>query len=189
MMDTVKQQQIIQWIEQDPMRMLALQTAQQLRLPDWCLAAGFVRNLVWDQLHGFTTPTPLNDIDVIYFDPRDISVTSEKKFEQQLGDLAALPWSVKNQARMHTLHDHAPYTSSSESMSYWVETETVIGAALDERGNVELIAPLGIAELFELSITANPRHGDVQVMLERAESKGWLNQWPKLRLVTEKSSN
>ncbi len=62
-----RQQQIIQWIEQDEMRMLALRTARQLTLNDWCLAAGFVRNLIWDRLHGFSHSSPLNDIDVIYF--------------------------------------------------------------------------------------------------------------------------
>jgi|SRR5471030_267904 len=183
MTEQQRQQQIIHWIEQDAMRMLALRTVKQLALPDWCLAAGFVRNLVWDRLHDFSQSSPLNDIDVIYFDAQDISVQSEKEAEQRLSTLAELPWSVKNQAKMHLLHDHAPYSSSSESMSYWVETETVIGATLNHLGQVELVAPLGSAALFEFSITANPRHGDPNVMLERARSKGWLTQWPKLSVV------
>lgn len=185
MTEQQRQQQIIQWIEQDEMRMLALRSAKQLALNDWCLAAGFVRNLVWDSLHGFAQSTPLNDIDVIYFNPQDTAVEREKEFEQQLDALAALPWSVKNQARMHILHHHAPYASSSEAMSYWVETETVIGATLNHQNRVELVAPVGTRELFEFSITPNPRHGKTQVMLERVESKGWLQQWPKLRLRTE----
>ncbi|GBU13697.1 nitrate reductase [Enterobacterales bacterium] len=182
MTEQQQRQTIIGWIEQDPMRMLALRTAQELGLNDWCLAAGFVRNLVWDRLHELTQTTPLNDIDVIYFDSQVICVETEKRLEQRLSKTAALPWSVKNQARMHILHDHRPYSSSSEAMSYWVETETVIGATLSSNGEVILVAPLGTAELFEFSITANPRHGNPQVMLERAESKGWLTRWPRLRL-------
>lgn len=177
-----QRQTIIGWIEQDPMRMLALRTAQSLALNDWCLAAGFVRNLVWDRLHGLTEATPLNDIDVIYFDPQDVTITTEKNLEQRLCAVASLPWSVKNQARMHVLHNHSSYSSSSEAMSYWVETETVIGATLTPDGKVELVAPLGTAELFAFSITANPRHGSPEVMLERAESKGWLTRWPRLQL-------
>lgn len=164
------------------MHMLALRTAQQLALNDWCLAAGFVRNLVWDRLHGFADVTPLNDIDVIYFDQQDVSVATEKHLEQRLSALARLPWSVKNQARMHMMHDHPPYLSSSDAMSYWVETETVIGATLSQDGRVELVAPLSTVELFEFSITPNPRHGCPEVMLERAESKGWLIRWPRLQL-------
>jgi len=153
-----------------------------LGLNDWCLAAGFVRNLVWDRLHELAEPTPLNDIDVIYFDSQDISGATEKSLEERLRIAALLPWSVKNQARMHVLHGHAPYASSSEAMSYWVETETVIGAMLNRSGKVELVAPLGTTELFEFSITANPRHGNPEVMLERVESKGWLTRWPRLQL-------
>ncbi|KAA8725978.1 nucleotidyltransferase family protein [Ewingella americana] len=187
MSEQQRQQQIIQWIEQDEMRMLALRAAKQLALNDWCLAAGFVRNLVWDRLHDFTQSTPLNDIDVIYFNPENTSVDVEKEFERQLGDIADLPWSVKNQARMHLLHDHAPYSSSSEAMSYWVETETVIGAKLNDNNQVELVAPVGTAELFEFSITPNPRHGNTLVLLERVQSKGWLARWPKLRLQLPQS--
>ena len=182
MTESQRQQQIIQWIEQDEMRLLALGAAKQLALNDGCLAAGFVRNLVWDRLHGFSQSTPLNDIDVIYFNPQDTSLDTEKDFEQQLGAIVNLPWSVKNQARMHLLHDHAPYSSSSEAMSYWVETETVIGAKLNDKNQVELVAPVGTAELFKFSITPNPRHGDTSVLLERVQSKGWLARWPKLRL-------
>jgi len=177
-----QQQTIIDWIEQDPMRMLALRTAHELGLNDWCLAAGVVRNVVWDCLHELAEPTPLNDIDVIYFDSQDISGATEKSLEERLRIAALLPWSVKNQARMHVLHGHAPYASSSEAMSYWVETETVIGAMLNRSGKVELVAPLGTTELFEFSITANPRHGNPEVMLERVESKGWLTRWPRLQL-------
>ena len=40
---------IERWISQDGQRMAALEAARHLALPDWCLAAGFVRNLVWDR--------------------------------------------------------------------------------------------------------------------------------------------
>jgi hypothetical protein len=39
------------WIKKDLERMGALQTASTLQLNDWCIAAGFVRNMVWDKLH------------------------------------------------------------------------------------------------------------------------------------------
>lgn len=54
---------IREWIADDPLRMRALQLAREQDLPDWCIAAGFVRNLGWDKLHGSETPTPLEDID------------------------------------------------------------------------------------------------------------------------------
>ena len=94
---------IITLIKQDPLRMKVLDCVSQLGLPQCHIAAGFVGNLVWDYLHGFDSPTPLNDIDVIYFDPSDTSYESAIRYEVQLqGWLPELNWQVRNQASMHT---------------------------------------------------------------------------------------
>lgn len=67
------------WMTEDPERMEALSTAAELNLPDWCLAAGFVRNLAWDKMHGFSSATALNDIDLIYFDAEDTAEARDQK--------------------------------------------------------------------------------------------------------------
>ncbi len=59
---------IVDLIRKDPIRLEALECVCQLELPQCYIAAGFVRNLVWDSLHHNVTLTPLNDIDVIFFD-------------------------------------------------------------------------------------------------------------------------
>lgn len=46
------EQCIIELIKSDELRMRALYSARALNLPDWLIAAGFVRNLVWDYLFG-----------------------------------------------------------------------------------------------------------------------------------------
>ena len=48
-----------------------LRAARALALPDWCIAAGFVRNRVWDHLHGIVPARLPADIDVIYYDAGD----------------------------------------------------------------------------------------------------------------------
>lgn len=70
---------IEQWLANDEKRMQALRIAASYNLPDWWLAAGFVRNLVWDQLHGYAQPTPLNDLDLIYFCTADTSTSDASK--------------------------------------------------------------------------------------------------------------
>jgi len=65
------EQRIIQLIKSDELRMKALRLVASLHLPDWLIAAGFVRNAVWDSLLDVTTP--LNDIDVIYYCSSDVS--------------------------------------------------------------------------------------------------------------------
>ncbi|WP_145475653.1 nucleotidyltransferase family protein [Yersinia similis] len=181
-------QQIIQWLRDDPYRMQALYAARELGLNQWCLAAGFVRNLVWDQLHGYLSPTPLNDIDLVYFDKKDISKQHDLQLEalllhKQTAQKNRLPWSVKNQARMHLHSDRLPYTSTEDAISYWIEIETAIGARLTDKGDIELISPLGLAALFALTVTLNPKNGELTTFYQRVNSKSWLQHWPNLHVV------
>jgi hypothetical protein len=45
---------ILKLIENDPWMMEVLMTASDANLPDWMIGAGFVRNKVWDYLHGYS---------------------------------------------------------------------------------------------------------------------------------------
>ncbi|MDW0360501.1 nucleotidyltransferase family protein [Halomonas venusta] len=171
---------IKQWIMSDPDRMAALTTAAAQKLPGWCLAAGFVRNLVWDKLHGFVTSTPLNDIDLIYFDSDDVGDSRDREIERRLMGVSTLPWSVKNQARMHARNGDCPYTSTEDAMSFWVEVETAVGAALDDRGELIIMAPFGVKPLFNYTITLNPKRPKRTDFDARVYNKRWLQTWPKL---------
>ncbi|MCP1314601.1 MULTISPECIES: nucleotidyltransferase family protein [unclassified Halomonas] len=171
---------IKQWIADDSKRMRALSAAASLDLPDWCLAAGFVRNLVWDKVHGFLSLTALNDIDLIYFDPVDNSEVRDRQLEQQLTSVLDFPWSVKNQARMYRRNCDSPYTSTSDAMSYWVEVETAVGAALNNSGDVVLVSPFGFDPLFNFTVTINAKRSKLQDFEERITTKRWLEIWPRL---------
>ncbi len=120
------QRQIIDWLQQDSARMAALRTVRRLGLNDWCLGAGFVRNLVWDRRHGYVEPTPLNDIDVIHFDAQRADAERDRMLEARLQQWLPQPWSVKNQARMHLRGGRAPYRNSEEAISFWTEVETAV---------------------------------------------------------------
>ena len=170
------------WIEQDAMRMEALAIARALDLPDWCLAAGFVRNLVWDRLHEFKSPTNLNDIDLIYFDSMKPHEAIDRELENRLQTTSKLPWSVKNQARMHKRNSDNPYSSTEDAMSYWVEAETAVGATLSAGGEIEILAPLGIDLLFQYTITPNIKRVKPTQFAQRIKEKRWLEIWPKLEV-------
>lgn len=77
------------------MRLLC--TVRDLGLDHWCLAAGTIRNVVWDKLHGYTEPTLPSDVDVLVYD----SVRTDPRYERELEGLlsAAVPnarWEVVN---------------------------------------------------------------------------------------------
>ena len=179
----VLQQQIIDWLRQDSERMQILATARRLGLNDWCLGAGFVRNLVWDRLHGFTTSTPLNDIDVIHFDSRHNDAERDQMLESRLLEWSVQPWSVKNQARMHLRSHRAPYRDSEDAISYWTEIETAVGARLQADGSIQLVAPFGLQALFNHSITFNPKSNNLAAFEQRVVDKQWLELWPQLKLA------
>lgn len=162
--------------------MEALELANSLKLNDWCLAAGFVRNLVWDKLHGYEVPTPLNDIDLIYFDKDNIDPETDKYYERKLKEIAVLPWSVKNQARMHKKNEDNPYSSSADAMSYWVEIQAAIGANISKDGEVSLVAPFGLEAFFNNSITINQKRLKEAEFERRIAEKGWLDLWPNLKV-------
>ncbi len=53
----------------DPL-MAALHAVRSLQLQSWCIGAGVIRSLVWDTLHGFDDRSPVEDMDVVYFDAK-----------------------------------------------------------------------------------------------------------------------
>jgi uncharacterized protein len=178
---------ILALIADDPWRMQVLRTARQLALPDWWIGAGFVRALVWDQLHGFVQPTRLADIDVLYFDQSSLDEKIEKEQEARLATLMPeIPWSVKNQARMHLSNGDAPYSSTEDALQYWLETPTAVAVKLDARDRLDMIAPYGAEDLLALKIrpTASGRQRPDE-FLGRVTDKGWLASWPQAKLVID----
>ncbi len=174
------QQQLTQMIRKDSLRCRALACVRELNLPDCWVGAGFVRNMVWDNLHGFKTPTPLNDVDVVYFDPD--SICGEKDYESLLHTMMPeLNWQVKNQAFMHTRNNDRPYTDTLDAISFWVEKETCVAVRLTDSGCYEFAACYGFDSLFNGLLTPNSRR-PLDLFNQRVASKGWLAVWPELRI-------
>jgi len=176
---------IIQWLRNDSVRLQALKVAAELNLPQAYLAAGFVRNLVWDNLYRAGELTPLNDIDLIYFNADNIEPDFDRECETKLKAIIDLPWSVKNQARMHVRNKDMPYASTADAISYWTETETAVAARYNlTTEQIEIVSSFGVACLFGATITLNPKRPKVDDFYQRIENKNWLTQWPELKVVT-----
>ena len=164
----------------------ALAALRSIDLPDAWIAAGLVRNAVWDERHGFTFSMP-EDIDLIYFGPLDPAGQREPEIESKLRILApGLPWSARNQTRMHARNGHAPYRSSTEAMAHWVETATAVGVRLAPDGSLEIAAPHGLADLDALILRPGPAYRQrLDVFHARQSQKRWLERWPMLRMVVD----
>lgn len=180
---------IVEWIRNDKWMMDILITVHTLQLPDWWICAGFVRSKVWDVLHGIETRSPLPDIDVVFFDSAHVQLDYELKFESTLKSLnPEIPWSVKNQARMHLRNDDTPYMSSTDAISRFPETATAVGVRLDSQGNVILTAPYGIEDLIHLVVRPTQHFINNAIIKgalynDRINKKRWEQHWNKLQIV------
>ena len=176
----VHMDRIVELIESDVLRLNALDCVRLLELPECYIAAGFVRNLVWDDLHHKSEPTPLNDVDVIYFDLNESNPNKFIEYESRLTELLPqLNWQVRNQALMHLRNNDEPYKNSLDAMSYWPEKETAIGIRKLPNGDFDCISAFGFESLFKLQVTYNPKRLK-SVFEHRIKSKGWLNKWHNL---------
>jgi hypothetical protein len=173
-------------IASDPQRLRILQQVRELDLPDCWVAAGFVRSAVWDHLHQRSDSPLPQDIDVIWFDRSQTSPARDAELETVLRQQdESLQWSVKNQARMHLRNGDAPYASATEAMRYWPETATAVAVRLDEQGRLEVAAPLGLEDLFDLIVRPTGRFKDEKqpIYRERLSSKNWQATWPQLKVL------
>lgn len=180
------EQDILELIRQDKQMMYILKIAEKLQFPDWLIGAGFIRNKVWDHLHGFEKPkNDSSDIDLVYFDPNGNDEKSDKAISTQLTTETGIKWEVVNQAYTHAWHGVAPYTSTKDAISRWPETATCIGVRLEKEG-LTLIAPHGINDLVNMIIRLSPGcTGGITTVTRRAQKKDWLNRWPKVKMVQQ----
>lgn len=175
--------QLVNLLKKDQVRLDALHYVYQLNLPDCYVAAGFVRNLVWDSLHGLDIFTPLNDVDVIYFEPSELNASVYLEYETRLKTvMPSLNWQVRNQANMHRRNGDRRYKSSLDAMSYWPEKETAVGIRQIGNDSYECIAAFGFESLFSNCITHNPKRSK-EVFETRVYGKNWLKRWPDLKVI------
>ncbi|GGK06087.1 hypothetical protein GCM10007063_30700 [Lentibacillus kapialis] len=191
-MDLKSEKDILKVINEDDWMMGILTTAKSLNLPDWWVCAGFVRSKIWDILHGYSERTPMPDIDVIYFDDTNKNETEEKKLERKLNNIHPnVPWSVKNEARMHLANKIPSYSSSVDAISKFPETATSLGLKLDERDALTLAAPHGVKDVLNLEVKPTDYFKEdkerVAIYEERIAKKRWKSNWDKIKVQHIKS--
>ncbi|MDP3954431.1 MAG: nucleotidyltransferase family protein [bacterium] len=177
--------EILKIVEDDPWIMGVINKADSLNLSDWLIGAGFVRNKVWDYLHGYNKPNlDTADIDLVYYDPNGNNQEDDEKLSEELKKETRVEWEVVNQFYAHKWNGLPPYKSTEDAISQWPETVTAIGVKLED-GKLKLVAPYGIDDLVNMIIRPSPKFNDINRVKERVQEKGWLEKWPKLKLVVE----
>lgn len=184
---------VLRLIAEDEWMMDILVSARSLGLQDWCVCAGFVRSKIWDTIHEYERRSELSDIDVVYFNKESADESTEKALENQLGCIhPGLPWSVKNQARMHEINCIPPYLSTEDAISKFPETATAIGVTMEEDGGLRLIAPHGIQDAVGMKIRPTPFFLEsnrlMRIYESRLASKSWQSKWPRVTVELQGDS-
>jgi hypothetical protein len=175
---------IICLITGEPVMLQTLRAVETLGPPDGWIAAGFVRNAVWDALHVRPWSRSHGDVDVVYFDRSNATPERDARIEAELrGRMPGVPWSVRNQARMHFRNDDPPYADVADALRHWPETCTAI-ALQSVSGRIELLAPFGIGDLVSLIVRPTPAFaGRIDAYRARIARKQWAARWPKLHIA------
>lgn len=161
----------------------------EIALPDAWLVAGAVAQPVWNRAHDFPPGFGINDIDLVYFDPDDLSEGAEAAQSRRINGLFSdqpLPFDVKNEARVHLWYAAkfgyaiAPYGSTEAAIASFPTTATALGVRPAENG-LEICAPFGLDDL--LSLTVRPNKVQITAAIYRAKVERWTALWPKLKVV------
>lgn len=177
-------------LKRDPLRWHVMGLVEALGLPQGCIGAGFVRNLVWDHLHGQCSDCRDEDIDVLFHDPAKTDAAYDAEIEADLRQRAPdFAWSVKNQARMHLRNGDAPYASVEDAMRFWPETATAI-ACLRRDDECSMIAPFGTGDLIHLILrpTSTAAH-KLAAFDARLDTKGWQTRWPLVQIAGQEGTD
>lgn len=170
--------------------MALLHAVRNEDLPDWVIAAGVIRNIVWDHLHGYASPTPVKDVDVAFFDRADISRERDSAIEQSLKEkIPEVEWDVTNQAGVHLWyeakfgHPIPPITSIEDAVSRNPETVTSVGVRLEADESLTIVAPLGLEDLFAIVLRHNTKQVTREYFEQRLRDKAIEKRWPKVRIT------
>ncbi len=192
MNDTTLEGKLAGIVAATPWLMRALVAARALGLPQWCVGAGAVRNAAWDALYGLGRPSALSDVDVAFFDPSDLSTARDRALEERLQrDAPEFSWDVNNQAGVHLWtkdafgHPVEPLVSVEDAIASWPETATAVAARLRDDDTIQIIAPLGLIDLFDGVIRRNAPRVGVETYRRRVAQKRYAERWPKIRIIAE----
>jgi hypothetical protein len=169
--------------------MEALRAARAVDAPDWLIAAGAVRDAVWDLMHG-REPAPPHDVDVAYFDASDLSGERDTAIEAALhAEAPSIPWEARNQAAVHLWYPRRfgfavpPFSSSADAIATFPEVASCIGVRLMDDDSLRIVAPHGLDDLLGCVCRHNPARVPAALYEQRVASHDWRERWPRMTYV------
>jgi hypothetical protein len=164
-----------------------VERAAALDLPHWWIIGGAIRDVVWQSLSDAPVPPVIKDIDLLFYDPHNLTREHDRQIQRSLAPIAGVSWSVKNQARMHLHNGDLPYICMSEAIYCFPETISTIGIKKGKNEQTIVSTCFGYDDLFSMTFRPTPhfcgKYG-LAAYPARVRDKGWIEKWPEARVLT-----
>lgn len=163
--------------------------AEESAIPDWFLVAGALAQSVWNAALGRPLLSDVKDIDVVYFDPDDLTESTEVQREVTLArSLSGIGVRIdaKNQARVHVWYERRfgyplrPYQSARDAIATFPFTATSVGVTRTAE-DLRVFAPFGLDDLFNLTVRAN--RTQITPETYAAKVKRVRERWPEITIL------
>lgn len=188
--DDLLHARLVRIVADDPDLMALLRTLRALALPPWRVTAGCLYQTVWNVLTGRPRGTGIKDYDVVYFDDADLSWEAEDRvIRRVVAALPALPAPVeiRNQARVHLWFEqrfgaaYPPLRHVDDGLVRYASTVHAVSVRLEADGTVDVAAPFGLADVFDMVIRPNPAIDNAPSYAEKAARAKAI--WPEVRVI------
>ena len=168
-----------------------LETAREVGPPDWWIAGGVLRDVVWEQrFGGAAAEIATKDVDVVFFDRRDLSRDRDELVESELVQRKPdVAWDAKNQAAVHLWYPDRfgvrvpPFGSVPEAVATWRGYAVCVAVRLAWGAAIEICAPHGLDDLLDGVWRRNPARVTVLEYERRVVRKQPAARWPGVRVI------
>ena len=160
-----------------------------LNLPNCWVVAGSVVQSYWNSVPGYSPLHGISDVDIVYFDPDDLSEAAEAEHAFRIDrEIASSPvrLDVKNEARVHLWYEDKfglpidPYPSVEAAIDTFPTTAGAIGIR-PIGTKIECYTSFGYDDLMGLVVRPNKRQVTADVYADKVAR--WKSIWPMLKIV------
>lgn len=185
-------EKIISIIKENNELMDILNYVSSLSLPNFYIAAGSIFQTIWNYYDNKPLNYGIKDIDVIYFNDKDISVDTDINYYKLIQEYSNSKHynyeiDVSNEARMHIWkkeHQNQviqPYKCSEDAIERWIATVHAIGIT-KENDDIRVYAPYGLSDIF--SRTIRPiKHIDNNESIYNKKVNSWSGRFNNLNII------
>lgn len=164
----------------------------ELNLPNFYIAAGSIFQTIWNYYDQKPLNFGIKDIDIIYYDPNNLSKEYEKKLENKIIEhFKALnlnyEFDVHNEARMHLWKkenenkDINQYKNSEDAIDQWIATVQSIGIT-KENDNIKVYAPYGLSDIFSRTIRPIKHKANSKELYDK-KVESWQKRFDNLNII------